>query len=79
MGLWIRSQDKEKLINSQVIGLSNGDTEIWDFEFSLKLGTYSTKEKALKVLDGIQKHICRKDHLQQEYSVIQIPLDNEVE
>lgn len=59
MGIWIRSQDKRRLINTQVVGLCNGDTEIWDFEFSLKLGEYSTEAKALKVLDDIQDCIIR--------------------
>ena len=74
MGIWIRSQDKRKLTNSQVIGLSNGDTEIWDFEFSLKLGEYSTKEKALKVLDDIQSAI-----IYMEEAVVVMPQDDEVE
>lgn len=63
MGIWIRSQNKqrlsfciefylqEKLRSSYaVIGCSkNSNGHI--------IGTYSTKEKALKVLDIIQKHI----------------------
>lgn len=78
--MWIRSQNKEKLINVNKFNIEytyeikkygiSGDNSL--------LGVYSTKEKALKVLDGIQKYICQKDHLQQEYGVIQMPQDEEV-
>lgn len=72
--MWIRSQDKRKLINVHTIGLCNDDTEIWGFETSLMLGKYSTKEKALKVLDMIQEHIDYNSN----FGVFQMPQDDEV-
>ena len=62
MGIWIRTQDKETLINCECIQVN----EIYsrDGGFCLKtdidgspvyLGAYKTKEKALQVLDEIQK------------------------
>lgn len=56
--LWIRSQDREKLVKcndivangSSIIGYFDKDTEYED------LGTYATKERALEVLDEIDKY-----------------------
>ncbi len=61
--MWIRSQDKARLVNTEnlcicfdkdICSLSpigNGESiRIW-------LGSYTTKEKALKVLDLIQKYV----------------------
>lgn len=77
MGIWIRSQDKEMLMNCNAVGIGlEDDKSIYSNGYVL--GTYSTKEKTLKVLDAIQKHICLKDKLQQEYGVIQMPQDDEV-
>ena len=60
MELWIRSQDKQYLI--QVDYLCTGGT--YDNEvitnkndISYSLGTYRTKERALEVLDEIQNKI----------------------
>ena len=59
--MWIRSQDQEMLINATCICLgsenhicayaSNAEGDNW------YIGKYSTREKALKVLDQIQKFI----------------------
>jgi len=78
--MWIRSQDKEILINATCICLgsenhekgcicaSSADGNKW------YIGKYSTKEKALKVLDEIQKLIY--DY--QLGGVFQMPQDDEV-
>ena len=59
MELWIRSQDKTQL--AQIIGLLLNDNEIRGFtnyhQNYYELGTYKTKERALEVLDEIQKLI----------------------
>ena len=73
MTLWIRSQDREKLVKcndivvngSSIIGYFDKDTEYED------LGTYETKERALEVLDEIQniikpKFLIRLDEAKQE-------------
>lgn len=55
MELWIRSQDKTNLIRVEHLALTNNKTITgmstnWDYD----LGTYTTKERALEVLDEIQ-------------------------
>ena len=58
MNLWIRSQDKLKLVNNCNLYISNeirNEYIIEDLNNKyLKLGTYATKERALEVLDEIQ-------------------------
>lgn len=52
--MWIRSQDRKIL--TEIHNLDIDDIgQIWDG--SSLLGKYSTEEKALKVLNGIQKAI----------------------
>ena len=90
--MWIRSQDKETLKNCETIYLDSncisgrGNTD----KYSI-LGYYSTKEKALKVLDMIQG--CITGNVLQSYEiardcplagiefngVFNMPQDNEVE
>lgn len=61
--MWVRSQEKHFLVNACAFEIS--DDEIFDDYLiiglsnntSYLLGKYSTKEKALKVLDEIQKYI----------------------
>ena len=67
--MWVRSQDKTVLIkcnNFSVECYTDSKTNIKSFAIETieshngtytTLGTYSTEEKALKVLDMIQKHI----------------------
>lgn len=61
MELWIRTQDKMRLVkpnrlaikrDSRTIG--EGDYYIYESQNSLRYGTYTTKERALEVLDEIQ-------------------------
>ena len=59
--MWIRSQNKEVLINANGVRIVYEDTycivcDYYDGELYY-LGEYSTKEKALKVMDMIQKQI----------------------
>jgi hypothetical protein len=79
--MWIRSQDKEALTNGDIIYYCDkygmircGKLGISD-DYDLVLAVYSTKEKALKVLDEIQKLIY--DY--QLWGVFQMPQDDEVE
>ena len=56
MDLWIRSQDKEKLLqvndicveNKRIVGYFDKQTEYED------LGIYATRERALEILDEIE-------------------------
>lgn len=91
----IRSQDKTKLVNMDnsvlidfikrqtgtIILYANTEKNCWD------IGTYSTEEKTIKVLDMIQKHHeqikeseflgCENAHYVER--TLQMPQDSEVE
>ena len=56
MGIWIRTQDKEMIINCYAVGISLEDDK-FICSGGYVLGKYSTKEKALKVLDMIETHL----------------------
>ena len=69
--MWIRSQDKKILTEIHDVEIDSAN-QIWG-SGSL-IGEYSTEEKALKVLDEIQKrteYLCPK--------AFQMPTDDEVE
>lgn len=69
--MWIRSQDRKIL--TEIHNLDIDDiNQIWDG--SSLLGKYSSEEKALKVLDEIQK---RTEYLYPK--AFQMPQDWEVE
>lgn len=60
MELWIRSQDKIRLIKTEnliVGGTYKNEIKEESDVFSMSLGTYKTKERALEVLDEIQNKI----------------------
>lgn len=78
--MWIRSQGGNILMDCDFFAVEyhSGKYEVITLHgksgISIGLGTYSTKEKALKVLDEIQKQI--------EYpyvEVFQMPQDEDVE
>lgn len=74
--MWIRSQDKELLrnVNSIEIIKYEGEKYTTILGDGWNLGAYSTKEKALRVLDGIQNQIEYKN-----IEVHQMPQDEDVE
>lgn len=82
MSLWIRSQDKETLINVNKIEITDfcdaHKNAIWGDD--ILLGKYSSKEKALKVLDMIQEFIKNMYVGVANYmgKPFQMPLDGEV-
>lgn len=63
MELWVRSQDKDSLIKVEKIELNYdylccNDIQLIHIETDKgRVGSYSTKERALEVLDEIQKKI----------------------
>ena len=60
MELYIRSQDKMKLIRVIDLGIfeeQEGYTIYYDDNIDNMLGTYTTKERALEILDEIQRLI----------------------
>lgn len=78
--MWIRSQNKEILINANNFRIaieSNSYYIIYDFydgEY-YHLGEYSTKEKALKVLDFIQRKLIL--HFTETYEIVRPVLNSE--
>ena len=88
----IRSQDKRMIVNFDnictVSAFSENDSEdiyVEDGTGSLMVGRYSTKAKAMKVLDMIQEAYCKfmsvknDDAWSGKESVFYIPADSEVE
>lgn len=79
--MWIRSQDKKNLANGEIIYFLGDCLTVrcgkvgTNDEYDLILAIYSTKEKALKVLDMIQKEVS----LTNDNSVYVMPQDDEVE
>lgn len=73
MNLWIRSQDKQNLINCARIWMKRrelGCKETYyvcgathDYDNSWVLGEYSSKQRALRVLDEIQYKLRAKDEV----------------
>lgn len=64
MELWIRSQDRIKLIKVDEVKIETvkgGNTFV--YSHATDLGTYTTRERALEILDEIQKIIkwCQND------------------
>lgn len=72
--MWIRSQDKTVLANAQGIYI---DSRFSVWSDGLLLGEYSTKDKALKVLDEIMELIHFK--AEDKGFAYQMPSDDEVE
>lgn len=81
--MWIRSQDKKDLINCKNLGIRKrlnehvvvSISECGDF---YPLGSYSSEEKALKVLDDIQCRIKYK-YQDPDYALIhEMPADKDV-
>ena len=94
--MWIRSQDRDKLLDVEILYIEEAlssvpiyEDEEYEYEYDIKalvnetditLGEYSSKEKALKVLDKIHKRIDVFNSFEcvtTEY-VYQMPQDNEV-
>lgn len=66
--MWVRGQDKKRLMKVEDVRITNwvdGTYEIWANN-KIGIATYSTEEKALKVLDMLEKHI---DGLEKKYIV----------
>ena len=86
--MWIRTQDKEMIMKCSAVGIGlEEQATIWSG--GQVLGTYSTKEKALKVLDEIHNKINFVEEFKSQGErrggarlltfVYQMPLDCEVE
>lgn len=98
--MWIRTQNKCILANANSFRIRKDGIDDWVYyainghydRYEQELGIYSTKEKALKVLDEIQTSImtehqfridelnCTRNYFGKEYKEIyQMPQDEDVE
>lgn len=97
--MWIRTQNKYILANANSFRICKDCIDDWVYyainghydRYEQELGVYSSKEKALKVLDDIQKFISDKQYcvidkapresyvLNKGVYVYQMPQDDEVE
>ena len=68
MSLWIRSQDKKRLIESNGVALTPSGLSIYPIGANGILGTYETEERALEVLDEICEQITSANKV-----VIKVP------
>ena len=62
LDMWIRSQDKVRLIKINMIWLDNNNECIFggtDYESSLLLGRYETKERSIEVIDEVEELLHR--------------------
>lgn len=56
--MWIRSQNRYALVNADKFSVSKEHKVFRIYSVNYFLGEYSTEEKALKVMDMIQKQIA---------------------
>ena len=90
--MWIRSQNREILINVRRLFVNEvlEDKKISGYSIDsggIELGRFSTKEKALDVMDEIEKNLENNNLVSISYSgmckkssvAFQIPKDNEVQ
>lgn len=75
--MWIRSQNRMQLQDVNRFVIEQFETGIYIVGNGCTLGIYSTKEKALKVLDQIQYNIEPFEH--EPTMVFQMPQDEDVE
>ncbi|MDY5112081.1 hypothetical protein [Faecalicoccus sp.] len=89
--MWIRSQNKELLVDTKTLGIKHEVADYCQILFKefidqyIVLGEYSTTEKALKVLDMVQetieygnKTIKKEKHELHTNKVFEMPQDDEV-
>jgi len=57
MELWIRSQNKAAFLKVEILENTNGTINAYSYNNKIELGEYSSDERALEVLDEIQRKI----------------------
>ena len=78
--IWVRSQNKEVLVEVENLAIFSKEGSYEIHSYTECLGKYSTKEKALKVLDMIQELILYTYYGGIEpKKLFQMPQDDEVE
>lgn len=83
MDLWIRSQDRKYLMKCEAIMCEKTGTGygliVFTKNYDFNIATYKTKERALEVLDEIQKvigprGIVKQDQHGIEVNMISVPI-----
>ena len=81
MELWIRSQDREKLCKVHDLCIRENQNENNQTNYVIQdiytMGTYVTKERALEVLDEIQKIFYNNQKYINDVVVYQMPIEQE--
>lgn len=65
--MWIRSQDKERITKVKEVYLVKSNKQFRLYSDELFLGEYNSQERALEVLDEIQKNIIDSNVTNYEY------------
>jgi len=76
IGLWIRSQDKTELIKVTRIQAANSSIYTFspdDKNDFIKLSTYDTKVRAMKVLDEVQAQLVKQNNTTFGMKVFEMP------
>ena len=63
MDLWIRSQDRKSLVKCNDISIASGNRIVGYFDKTTEyetLGIYKTENRALEILDIIQRYVNEK-------------------
>lgn len=60
--MWIRSQDKKSLIDAKCLYIKRYNHDVTPFciadkNYDFQLGGYETQERAIEILDEIQKYL----------------------
>ena len=61
MNLWIRSQDKSKLIKASKINTLYDDVYVNDF----KVGSYDSHKRAIEIIDNIELALVLREKIYQ--------------
>lgn len=76
MELWIRSQDKTILVKAKNIIIDKNDFSLYqqvNENIQIVFGMYKTKERALEILDEIQRIIMEKELADYKTYVYEMP------
>lgn len=79
MDLWIRSQDKKRLVHAyggEVVEALDG-WEIREYATNDFVGKYKTEKRAIEVLDEIQKTILEGEEDFKGMVIYEMPADDE--
>ena len=84
--MWIRSQDRTKLVDASELNICSSYKVVGIYAGINALGMYSTEEKAMKVMDMIEDTILKCEAMRTGYAeydfgefVFDMPADKDVE